>query len=151
MIKEFREFIIKGNALDLAVGVIIGAAFGAVVASLVADMFTPLIGLVLGGIDFQNLFIVLREGVPPAPYQTLEAAKAAGALTINYGILLNALLNLLIVGFVLFLVIRSINRLTTLRKKEAAPTVVVIDPSVERQERLIAAMDRLNSTMGGKL
>jgi large conductance mechanosensitive channel len=150
MIKEFREFILKGNALDLAVGVIIGAAFGAVVASLVADVFTPLIGLIIGGVDFQNLFILLREGTPPGPYQTLEAAKAAGAVTLNIGILLNAIINLLIVGFVLFMVIRSVNRLSTSRKKEEAPAVVVVDPAVERQERLIAALDRLNSTMQSK-
>ena len=152
MLKEFREFILKGNALDLAIGVIIGAAFGAVVSSLVADIFTPLISLVTGGANFQDLFIVLREGTPPAPYQTLAAAKAAGAVTMNFGITFNALLNLIIVGFVLFMVVRSINRLREMRKKEEAPapTVVVVDPAVERQERLIAAMDRLATNLENK-
>lgn len=111
MIKEFREFIMRGNVIDLAVGIIIGAAFTAIVSSLVADVINPLIGLITGGVNLTNLFIVLKEGATVGPYTTLEAAKAAGAVTINYGVFLNALINFLIVAFVLFLIIRSVNRL----------------------------------------
>lgn len=111
MIKEFREFIMRGNVIDLAVGIIIGAAFTAIVSSLVADVINPLIGLITGGVNLTNLFIVLKEGATVGPYPTLEAAKAAGAVTINYGVFLNALINFLIVAFVLFLIIRSVNRL----------------------------------------
>ncbi len=149
MIKEFREFILKGNALDLAIGVIIGAAFGAVVNSLVTDIITPIIGM-FGGVRFDDIFILLREGTPAGPYATLEAAKAAGAVTLNIGLMLNAIVNLLIVGFVLFLIVRSINRMSNLRKKEEAAAPAVPDPAVERQERLIAAMDKLAASMEKK-
>ena len=122
MIKEFREFIMRGNVLDLAVGIIIGAAFTAIVGSLVADLITPIIGLITGGVNFTDLFIVLKDGATAAgPYATLEAAKTAGAVTLNIGVFLNAVINFLIVAFLLFMFIRSVNRLKSgLDKPKAA-------------------------------
>ena len=122
MIKEFREFIMRGNVLDLAVGIIIGAAFTAIVGSLVADLITPIIGLITGGVNFTDIFIVLKDSATaPGPYATLEAAKAAGAVTLNVGVFLNAVINFLIVAFVLFMIIRSVNRLKSgLDKPKAA-------------------------------
>jgi large conductance mechanosensitive channel len=118
MVKEFREFILKGNVMDMAVGIIIGAAFGAIITSLVNDVIMPPIGLLLGGVDFANLFILLKEGTPGAPYATLVSAQEAGAVTINYGLFINALISFLIVALVIFLLIRSVNRLR--REEEAA-------------------------------
>jgi large conductance mechanosensitive channel len=118
MFKEFREFILRGNVLDMAVGIIIGAAFGTIVASLVNDVIMPPIGLLLGGVDFANLFVLLKAGSPAAPYASLADAQAAGAVTINYGVFINAVISFLIVAFVVFLLIRSINRL---RREEEAP------------------------------
>ncbi len=122
MIKEFREFIMRGNVLDLAVGIIIGAAFTAIVGSLVADLITPIIGLITGGVNFTDIFIVLKDSTTVAgPYATLEAAKTAGAVTLNVGVFLNAVINFLIVAFVLFMIIRSVNRLKSgLDKPKAA-------------------------------
>lgn len=111
MWKEFREFAVKGNAIDLAIGVILGVAFGAIVNSLVNDILMPPIGLLLGGVDFSNLFVTLGEGT----YPTLQAAKDAGAATINYGVFLNAVINFLIIAFTLFLVVKALNRM----KREA--------------------------------
>lgn len=107
MLKEFREFAMRGPVLDLAVGVIIGVAFGAIVTSFVNDIIMPPIGLLLGGVDFSNLFINLSG----QPYDTLKAAKDAGAATINYGVFLNAVLNFLIIAFAIFLVIKQVNRM----------------------------------------
>ncbi|HJQ84284.1 MAG TPA: large conductance mechanosensitive channel protein MscL [Candidatus Binatia bacterium] len=114
MLKEFREFALKGNALDLAIGVIIGAAFGTVVSSLVKDIIMPPIGLALGGVDFSNLFVVLGSG----DYPSLKAAQEAGAATLNYGVFLNAVINFLIVAVALFAVVNTVNRL---RREEPAP------------------------------
>ena len=120
MFKEFREFIARGSVLDLAIGVIIGAAFGKIVTSLVDDIIMPPIGLLLGRVDFTNLFIDLsRQGYP-----SLEAAKAAGAPTINYGLFLNTLIQFVIIAFVLFLIIRQANRL---KRDEAAPAPTTKD------------------------
>jgi len=119
MLKEFKEFILRGNVLDMAVGIIIGAAFGTIVASLVNDVIMPPIGLLLGGVDFTNLFILLKAGSPAAPYASLAEAQAAGAVTINYGVFINAVISFLIVAFVIFLLIRNINRLK--REEEAPP------------------------------
>src|SRR5262245_39666410 len=120
MLKEFREFIARGSVLDLAIGVIIGAAFGKIVTSLVDDIIMPPIGLLLGRVDFTNLFIDLSgQGYP-----SLEAAKAAGAPTINYGVFLNTLIQFLIIAFVLFLIIRQANRL---RRKEEPSTPTTKD------------------------
>jgi large conductance mechanosensitive channel len=106
MLKEFREFAMKGNVLDLAVGIIIGAAFGKIVSSFVADVLMPPIGLLLGGVDFSNLFVNLSSG----GYATIEAAKAAGAPTLNYGLFLQAVIDFLIVAFAVFLLVRWVNR-----------------------------------------
>ena len=111
MLKEFKEFALKGNAVDLAIGVIIGAAFGAIVTSLVSDIMMPPIGKALGGVDFSNLFVVLGDGT----YPSLAEAQKAGAATINYGVFLNRLINFLIVAFVLFMVVKGMNRM----KREA--------------------------------
>lgn len=126
MLKEFREFAVKGNVLDMAVGVIIGAAFGTIVTSLVNDIVMPPIGLMLGGIDFSDLFILLKNGDPAGPYLTLADAQAAGAVTLNYGIFINAVISFLIVAFAVFLVVRNFNRLR--RKEEAAPTPPAAPP-----------------------
>jgi large conductance mechanosensitive channel len=118
MLKEFREFIARGNVVDLAVGVIIGAAFGKIVTSLVDDIIMPPIGLLLGRVDFTNLFIDLTgQGLP-----SLEAAKAAGAPTINYGLFINTLIQFVIIAFVLFMIIRQVNRLKRAEEPPAPTT-----------------------------
>jgi large conductance mechanosensitive channel len=119
MFKEFKEFIMRGSVLDLAVGVVIGAAFGAVVASFVGDILMPPIGLLLGRVDFANLFAVLKGGDPMGPYATLADAQAAGAVTWNYGLFINTVIAFLITAFAIFLVVRAVNRLR--RKEEEAP------------------------------
>ena len=112
MLKEFREFAMKGNVVDLAVGVVIGAAFGKIVDSLVKDILMPPIGLLLGGVDFSNLFLVLGGG---GPFPSLKAAQDAGAATLNYGVFINAIINFMIIAFALFMVVKAMNRL----KREA--------------------------------
>ena len=119
MLKEFREFAMRGNVLDMAVGIIIGAAFGAIISSMVADVITPPIGLLLGSVDFTDLYLVLQTGTPAGPYASLELAKQAGAVTVNYGLFLNTLFNFIIVAFAMFLLIRAINRLQ--REEDAPP------------------------------
>ncbi|MGB5987694.1 MAG: large-conductance mechanosensitive channel protein MscL [Desulfobacterales bacterium] len=121
MLKEFKEFILKGNAMDMAVGIIIGAAFGTVVKSLVEDVIMPPIGLLLGNVDFSNLFIVIKEGAAAAPYASLKAAEEAGAITLNFGIFFNNIISLLIVGFAVFILVKNINRLQK-EEPEEAPT-----------------------------
>ena len=122
MLKEFKEFALRGNVVDMAVGIIIGAAFGTSVNSLVSDILMPPIGIILGNVDFSSLFIVLKEGNIPGPYISPAAAKAAGAVTINYGIFVNTIISFLIVAFAVFLLVRNINKLK--RQEEAPPTVV---------------------------
>lgn len=120
-LKEFREFAMRGNVVDMAVGIIIGAAFGAIVKSLVSDILMPPIGLILGNVDFSNLFVVLKDGATQAgPYASLDAAQKAGAVTVNYGLFLNSVVSFLIVAFAVFLLVRGLNRLK--RQEEAAPT-----------------------------
>ncbi len=121
MLKEFREFAMRGNVLDMAVGIIIGAAFGTIVNSLVQDVIMPPIGLLLGNVDFSNIFVVLKEGKTAGPYASLAAAKSAGAVTINFGVFVNTIISFIIVAFSVFLLIRTINRLR--REKEAPPPV----------------------------
>ncbi|HZY48790.1 MAG TPA: large conductance mechanosensitive channel protein MscL [Devosia sp.] len=118
MLKEFRDFAIRGNVIDLAIGVIIGAAFGAIVSSLVDDVFMPLIGLVLNGIDFTNLFVVLSNP-KNVPVTSLAAAKDAGVATLNVGLFINAVVKFVIIAFVLFLVVKAVNSMK--KKQEAAP------------------------------
>jgi len=121
MLKEFKEFAMKGNVLDMAVGIIIGVAFGAVIISLVNDVIMPPIGLLLGNVDFANIFVVLKEGKIAGPYASMAAAKAAGAVTINFGVFINTIINFLIVALAIFLLIRNVNRF---KKQEEAPPAV---------------------------
>ncbi len=118
MIKEFKEFAVKGNVVDMAVGIIIGGAFGTIVKSLVADVIMPPIGMLLGNVDFSELFLVLKSGGTEGPYRTLAEAQAAGAVTINYGLFFNAVVSFVIVAFAVFMLIRSINKL---KREEEAP------------------------------
>ena len=117
MLKEFKEFAMRGNVIDMAVGIIIGAAFGTIIGTMVSDVLMPPIGLLLGNVDFSNLFVVLKDGKIAGPYATVAAAKAAGAVTLNYGLFLNTVVNFLIVAFAIFFLIRGMN---ALKKKEAA-------------------------------
>jgi large conductance mechanosensitive channel len=119
MWQEFKAFVMRGNVMDLAVGVIIGAAFGAVVKSLVDDVIMPPIGLATGGVDFSDKYVLLKEGAAAAPYSSLAAAKAAGAVTLNYGAFINTVITFLIVALAIFLLVRGINRLY---RKPAEPT-----------------------------
>ncbi len=119
MIKEFKEFAMRGNVVDMAVGIIIGGAFGTIVKSLVDHVLMPPIGLLLGGVDFADFFVVLKEGSEPAPYASLEVAKEAGAVTLSYGIFLNAVISFLIVAFAVFLLVKGVNSMK--RKQEAPP------------------------------
>jgi large conductance mechanosensitive channel len=118
MMKEFKDFAVKGNVVDMAVGIIIGAAFGTIVKSLVSDVLMPPIGLMLGNVDFSNLFFVLKDAAGQAPYATVADAQAAGAVTLNYGMFINTIISFVIVAFAIFMVIRNINRL---KREEAAP------------------------------
>ena len=128
MVREFRDFIMRGNVLELAVGIVLGIAFGAVVTSFVDDLISPLIGLFLGGIDFSNIFINLSGG----DYETLAAAQEAGAATLNIGLFLNAVINFLIVSLVVFFIVKAYNA-TQAEKEEAPPT-----PVPTREEELLA-------------
>jgi large conductance mechanosensitive channel len=119
MFKEFREFAVKGNVVDMAVGIIIGAAFGKIVDSLVKDLIMPPVGLLLGKVDFSNLFVVLKAGAQPGPYLSVDAAQKAGAVTFNYGMFINNVISFVIVAFAVFLLIRFINRLK--REEQAKP------------------------------
>lgn len=121
MVEEFKKFILRGNVLDMAVGIIIGAAFGAIITSLVSDVIMPPIGLLLGNVDFSNLFVVLKDGTKAAaPYASLAAAKQAGAVTMNIGVFINTIISFLIVALAIFLLIRSVNKLH--QKQAEAPT-----------------------------
>jgi large conductance mechanosensitive channel len=120
MLKEFREFAVKGNVVDMAVGIIIGAAFGKIIDSLVKDLIMPPIGLALGKVDFANLFVVLKHGAVPGPYLTVEAAQKAGAVTFNYGVFINTCLSFVIVTFAVFLLVRAINRMKREEEAKAA-------------------------------
>jgi large conductance mechanosensitive channel len=122
MFKEFKDFAMRGRVIDMAVGVIIGSAFGTIVKSLVDDVIMPPIGLLLGGVDFSNLFVVLKEGTSPKPYASLAAARELGAVTLNFGIFINTITSFLIVAFVVFLLIRSINKLQTKEAPAPEPT-----------------------------
>ena len=120
IVKEFKEFAVRGNMIDMAVGIIIGAAFGAVVSSLVADTIMPPIGLGLGNVDFSNLFWVIKKGATDVgPYASLSAAQTAGAVTFNYGMFILKIINFLIVAFAVFILVRSINKMR--RPKEVKP------------------------------
>lgn len=121
MFKEFKEFAMRGNVVDMAVGIIIGAAFGAIVKSLVSDVLMPPIGLLMGNVDFANLFFVLKDGAATGPYVSLADAQKAGAVTVNYGVFMNSIISFLIVALSVFLLIRAINNMK--REQEAPPAV----------------------------
>jgi large conductance mechanosensitive channel len=119
MLKEFKEFAMRGSVVDMAVGIVIGAAFGTIVKSFVDDVLMPPIGLLLGNVDFSNLFITLKDGAKAAgPYASLVAAKAAGAVTLNLGLFINTVISFVIIAFAVFLVIKGLNRM---KKEEVAP------------------------------
>lgn len=133
MFKEFREFAMRGNVVDMAVGIIIGAAFGTIVKSLVDDVIMPPIGLLLGNVDFSDLFIVLKDGAQAGPYAALAAAKEAGAVTLNYGAFINTVISFVIVAFAVFMLIRAMNKLK--RKEEEQPAA---PPEPSAQEKLLS-------------
>ena len=126
MVKEFKDFAVKGNVVDMAVGIIIGGAFGTIVKSLVADVIMPPIGLAMGGVDFTNLFVVLGDG---GSFDTLDAAKEAGAASINYGVFLNNVISFVIVAFAVFLLVKGIN--SAKKKEEEAPKAPAAPPAQE--------------------
>jgi large conductance mechanosensitive channel len=119
MFKEFKDFAMRGNVVDMAVGIVIGAAFGTIVKSFVDDVLMPPIGMLTGGVDFSNLFAVLKEGSPAGPYAALADAQAAGAVTVNIGLFVNTVISFLIVAFAVFMVIKAMN---TMKRKEEAPS-----------------------------
>jgi len=129
MLKEFKEFAMRGNVVDMAVGIVIGLAFGAIVTSLVGDVIMPIVGLLLGGADFSNQFFVLKEGQPGGPYTSVALAKEAGAVTLGYGLFINTIVNFLIVAFALFLVVRAMNA-----TRKQAPTAL---PAPTKEEALL--------------
>ncbi len=130
MFKEFRDFAMKGNVLDMAVGIIMGAAFGGIITSLVGDVLMPPIGMALGNVDFSNLFVTLKEGATPGPYASLKAAKDAGAVAIGAGLFINTIINFVIVAFAMFMLVKGMN---AAKKKEAAapPAVAEIPADVK--------------------
>ena len=119
MLDEFKKFVLRGNVFDMAVGIVIGTAFGAIIKSLVSDLIMPPIGLLLGNVDFSNLYALLKAGDPIGPYASLVDAQTAGAVTLNYGLFINTLISFLILAFVIFFLIRAINRMY---KEEEAPS-----------------------------
>ena len=121
MLEEFKKFAMRGNVVDMAVGIIIGAAFGKIVDSLVKDLIMPPVGLLLGKVDFTNLFFVLKDGATAGPYLSVEAAQKAGAVTFNYGLFINTCIGFVIVAFAVFLLIRAINRLQAEAPAAPAP------------------------------
>ena len=125
MYKEFKEFALRGNMMDMAVGIIIGAAFSTIVNSLVNDILMPPFGWLLGGVDFENFYLTIKTGLPAGPYPTLTDAQSAGAVTVNYGLFINTMISFLIVALAMFFIIRAINRLrerSREEKPEPAPT-----------------------------
>ena len=135
MLKEFKEFAVKGNVLDMAVGIIIGAAFGTIIKSLVDDVLMPPIGMLLGGVDFKEFYLTLSQGTTAGPYATLAAAQEAGAVTINYGLFLNAVISFLIVAFAIFMVVKSFNKM---KKAEEAPAPPPAPPEPTAEEKLLS-------------
>jgi large conductance mechanosensitive channel len=154
-LKEFREFAMRGNVLDLAVGIILGAAFGAIVTSLVNDVIMPPVGILLGGVDFSGIFITLSNpnNVDITTIKTIAAAKEAGLVTINIGVFINAIINFVIVAFAVFLLVRGFNEAMKRSKKEEAAKPAEPpkpDPMVEAQQKLIAAVEKLTAVMEKK-
>jgi len=141
MLKDFKAFAVKGNVMDMAVGIVIGAAFGRIVSSLVADVIMPPIGLLLGNVDFTNIFVVLKQGAAAGPYATLDLAKEAGAVTLNLGLFINTIISFLIVAFAIFLFIRYFNKLK--KKEEQAPAE---PPKPSKEEELLSEIRDLLKT-----
>lgn len=135
MFKEFKQFAMQGNVVDLAVGLVIGAAFGAIVASVVQDVIMPVFGVITGGLDFGQRFALLHDGTPVGPYATLAAAKTAGAATLNYGLFLNAVVNFLIVAIALFVVIKAMNSVR--RPADVAAEAPPAAPAPTTEEKLL--------------
>jgi large conductance mechanosensitive channel len=121
MLKEFKDFAMKGNVLDLAVGVVIGAAFGKIVDSLVKDLIMPIVGLLTGGVDFSNMFAVLKQGGTPGPYASVDAAAKAGAVTFNYGVFINTVISFIIIAFAIFLLVKAYNKAKATEKIQQPP------------------------------
>ncbi|GJL64153.1 MAG: large-conductance mechanosensitive channel [Nitrospirales bacterium] len=119
MLQEFKEFAMRGNVVDMAVGIVIGGAFGKIISSLVSDVIMPPIGLLMGGVDFTDLFVTLKDGATAGPYASLAAANEAGAVTMNLGVFVNTVISFIIVAFAIFMVIRGMNKLK--REEEAPP------------------------------
>jgi len=141
MLKEFREFAMRGNVVDLAVGLILGAAFGAIVTSFVNDIIMPPVGVLLGGVDFANLFVLLKAGAKaPAPYESVAAAKAAGAVTLNIGVFINTIINFVLVAFAMFMLVKGMN---AARRKTPPPPA---EPPP--QEKLLAEIRDLLKARG---
>jgi large conductance mechanosensitive channel len=128
MLRDFREFITRGNVMDLAVAIIIGAAFTLIVNSLVNDVIMPPVGMLLGGVDFRDLFVVLKEGAPVGPYPTLEAAQAAGAVTLRYGMFANTVVNFTIVAFAIFVIVRASKRMARKQQVKAVVSAAASRP-----------------------
>lgn len=143
MLKEFKEFAIRGNVIDLAVAVVIGGAFGKIVTSLVNDIIMPPIGMLVGKVDFTNLFLVLNDGATPGPYATLADAQKAGAVTLNAGMFLNQVISFIIIAFAIFLIIKLINRLKREEEKAAEPAAPA--PTPEDVELLREIRDLLKN------
>ena len=122
MLDEFKKFAMRGNVVDMAVGIVIGGAFALIVSSLVNDVIMPPIGMLLGGVDFANLFTVLKEGSTPAPYASVAAAKEAGAVTLNYGAFINTIVSFIIVAFAIFMVVKGMNKMQEEEETPAEPT-----------------------------
>ena len=133
MLREFKEFAMRGNVLDMAVGIIIGAAFGTIVNSFVYDVIMPPIGLALGGVDFTNMFVTLREGAKAAgPYASLADAKAAGAVTLNYGLFANSIVSFIIVAFAIFMIVKGAN---ALKQKQAEAPAAPPAPTADQKQQ----------------
>ena len=126
MLEEFKRFVLGGNMVDMAVGIVIGAAFGTIVGSLVEDILLPPIGLLMGGVDFSSIFTVLKEGATAAPYASLDAARSAGAITINWGNFLNTVISFLIVAAAIFGVIKLLNKVRSQQVEEVEPSVALL-------------------------
>lgn len=133
MLKEFKEFAAKGSMLDMAVGIVIGAAFGTIITALVNDIIMPVVGVFSGGLDFAEMHVVLQPGSPAGPYATVAQAAEAGAVTMNWGIFVNALISFLIIAFVLFMIIRNVNKMK--KAEEEAPAA---PPEPSAEENLLA-------------
>lgn len=133
MLREFKEFAMKGNVVDMAVGIVIGAAFGAIVTSLVGDLVMPVVGMMTGGIDFSDRYLLLKDGATAGPYATLAAAKAAGAVTLNIGAFVSLVINFLLVVFALFMVIKAMNSARRVEPPVAEPAA----PAPSKEQLLL--------------